>query len=158
MLRYQLPKDIYRAFISVKYNDIYDVLGYDTKSKIFENRISLFLFAATIGFKHIEPLVVGERVKDPIHCEQLKENQLASLYSIIVNDETLGKNIENFLEEDFLKKALRRVEEYAEGGMKILCDKVFETKWNGESLSTEYSDYDIDLLRFIYEERMESPF
>ncbi|WP_279379035.1 hypothetical protein [Acetivibrio straminisolvens] len=42
--------------------------------------------------------------------------------------------------------------------MEILCEKVFDSNWNGKTLAREYKEYDVDLLRFIYEERMVAPF
>lgn len=158
MIKYELPKDKHRVYISKRFDDIYELLGFDTNKKVFDNRISLFLFAASIGYKYNKSIPLLDKVEYPIHCEQLTDNQLSTLYSIIINDDKLGKNIENFMKDDFLPQALKLIETYAEGGMQTICEKVFEDKWIKNTLIREYNEYDIDLLRFIYEERMSNPF
>jgi hypothetical protein len=88
-----------------------------------------------------------------IHCQPISEEQLATLFSIMVSDENLGGDLNYFLDNEYLSKGLRLAEKYAQAGMEVLCDEVFEDRWNGSTLSKEYSDYGADLLRFIYTER-----
>ena len=72
--------------------------------------------------------------------------------------EEIPENFENFLDAEFISTGLRLIERYAQGGMEILCNEVFEEKWDGSKLIREYKDYDADILRFVYKERMSTPF
>lgn len=160
MLKYAAikEKDSYKVDISRTYNDIYEVLVMDKNCRVFDNKISLFVFAASVGYRYNNPKDILDRSDNSIHCQPISESQLATVFSIIINDATIGKNFENFIDNDFLTKGLKLVEKYAQGGMEILCDRVFESNWNGDTLSRKYNEYDVDLLRFVYQERMTEPF
>lgn len=151
-------KDSYKVDISKCFEDIYDALASEKSTKLFDNKISLFVFSAAVGYKYNNPKDILQKSDNAIHCQPISERQLATIFSIIVNDATIGKNFENFIDSDFLSKGLKLVEKYAQGGMEILCDKVFDSNWNGKTLAREYKEYDVDLLRFIYEERTDAPF
>ncbi|MBZ9625592.1 hypothetical protein G9F71_022445 [Clostridium sp. FP2] len=148
----------YRFNIEKGYENVYQVLVDDDKCKVFDDRISLFVFMVAVGYKRNIAKDILIRSDKSIHSRRITENQLSTLYAIIINDETIGKNFENFLEENFLSKCLKLIEKYAQGGMEIICDEVFEKKWNNKMLSREYDEYDVDLLRFIHTERVSSPF
>lgn len=46
---------------------------------------------------------------------------------------------------------MQTLEEYAEGGMEILCEEVFNGQWNGRTLNNEYDEYEIDISKYIYD-------
>lgn len=148
----------YRFNIEKGYEDVYQVLVDDDKCKIFDDRISLFIFTLAVGYKRNTSKDILIRSGNPVHSRRMTESQLATLYSIVINDETIGKKFESFLNDDFLSKCLKLIEKYAQGGIEILCEEVFEKKWNGSTLSREYNEYDVDLLRFIHTERISDPF
>ena len=158
MIKYQDIKALdYRFNIEKGYEDIYQVLVDEVKCKVFDDRISLFVFTVAVGYKRNVAKDIL-RLGNSIHSRRITEHQLASLYAIIINDESIGKNFENFLDEDFLTKGLKLIEKYAQGGIEIICNEVFEEKWNGSTLSREYKEYSVDLLRFVYTERISAPF
>lgn len=156
MIKYSAikEKDSYKVNVDKCYDDLYDVLtGRTSKCKVFDNQISLFIFAASIGHKRKIAKDIIQQSDNAIHCQPISEEQLATLFSIMVSDENLGGDLNYFLDNEYLSKGLRLAEKYAQAGMEVLCDEVFEDRWNGSTLSKEYSDYGADLLRFIYTER-----
>ncbi|UOK56129.1 hypothetical protein MGI18_13880 [Bacillus sp. OVS6] len=84
--------------------------------------------------------------------------QKATVYSIILSDTELGKNIEAFEQDDFPRKARKRLEEYAEGGMEILVEEVLGRRWDGNMLNTNYTEYEVDLWTYIYGDSIVVPF
>jgi len=53
---------------------------------------------------------------------------------------------------------MRLIEEYAEGGIDVLIESVFKSKWNGISLDNNYQDYDLDIISFYLAYMKEVPF
>lgn len=156
MVKYSAIKerDSYKVNVDKQYDDLYDALsGRTSKCKVFENQISLFIFAASVGHKREIEKDILVQSDNALHCQPISEEQLATLFSIILLDKIIGGDLNKFLDNDYLAKGLKLAEKYAQAGMKILCDEVFEEHWNGNTLSREYSDYGADLLRFIYTER-----
>ncbi|MEM5687269.1 hypothetical protein AAHB49_16190 [Bacillus cereus] len=80
------------------------------------------------------------------------------MYTIILNDETNGKNIELFNDPEFRKEARKIIEEYAEGGMDILVEEVFKEKWNGIKLDAKYDNYDVDIMKYLIANLNKVPF
>lgn len=156
MVKYTVmkEKDSFKVNVDRRYDDVYDALsGRSSKCKVFENQISLFVFAASVGYRRNVTNDVIAQSDNAIHCQPISEEQLATLFSIMVSDENIGGDMNNFLDTDYLSKGLNLAEKYAQAGMQILCDEVFEERWNGATLSREYGDYGADLLRFVYTER-----
>lgn len=153
MVKYSAIKerDSYKVNVDKSYDDLYDTLsGKTSKCKVFENQISLFVFAASVGHKRKITKDITQQSNNAIHCQPISEEQLATLFSIMVSDENLGGNLDNFLDSEYFTKGLKLVEKYAHAGMEVLCEEVFEEHWNGLTLSREYNDYGADLLRFVY--------
>lgn len=140
-------------YTSKRFEEIYFHLNtkYDMKYQ------ELFLLCATLGFKKDRKKIIGERGRE-LRTNFFKLKQKATVYSIILNDSELGKNIEAFEEDEFPKKARKRLEEYAEGGMEILVEEVFGSRWDGNQLDKNYSEYEVDLLSYIYGDSKEVPF
>ena len=141
-------------FKSKKYEDIYNVLV--NKEHIFKMS-ELFTLCASIGFKHNNPVPLESKGTE-MRSEHFKENQLTALYSIMINSPLIKANLDNFMDYDFVRSSFKVIEEYAEGGMEIICRDVFEKNWNGYQLTQDYEYYDVDLLRFIYEDYKEEVF
>ncbi|MBT2682247.1 hypothetical protein [Bacillus sp. ISL-37] len=141
------------VYTSKKYEEIYYHFNKNFEVKYQD----LFLLCASIGFKKNRKLPLGERGRE-LRTNYLKVKQKATVYSIILSDEELGKNIEAFEEDEFPRKARKRIEEYAEGGMEILVEEVFGRRWDGNTLDTNYTEYEVDLLTYIYADSMAVPF
>ncbi|PGZ92176.1 hypothetical protein [Bacillus sp. AFS029533] len=140
-------------YTSKKYEEIY--FHFNNKYEIKYQ--DLFILCATLGFKKNKKIKINERGRE-FRTNYLNSRQKATVYSIILSDDELGRNIESFDSENFPKNARKRLEEYAEGGMEIFVEEVFGRRWNGNNLDSAYSEYEIDLLSFIYADSNEVPF
>lgn len=140
-------------YTSQKYGNIYQVLNKSLEIKYHE----LFILCAAIGFKN------NQKANFTLKGREFKTNffsrdQRSTAYAIILNDPEFGKKIEQFDDNSFVLQSRKLLEQYAEGGMNILVDRVFGAKWSGEFLDERYSEYIIDIMSFIYEEALELPF
>lgn len=138
---------------SKKFEDIYIKLNEIADIKYHE----LFILCATIGFKNNRHYKVIEKGRE-LRSAYLDLNQKASAYSIILNDINIGKNIERFEEKEFVSVAKKILEEYAEGGMEVLIQEAFPTKFNNGFLEISYEEYIIDIMSYVYRESIEVPF
>ena len=141
--------DNFFIYKSKKYENIYDVLV--NKKHLFKMS-ELFTLCAAIGFKNNIKLPV-EKKGTEMRSEHFRKDCLPVVYSMIVNDPYIGGDIDKFEDYEFIKSAFKKIEEYAEGGMQILCQEVFENKWDKNVLDEEYDEYGVDILRYIYDEQ-----
>ncbi|MFV8829545.1 hypothetical protein [Alkalihalobacterium sp. APHAB7] len=140
-------------YTSKKYEEIY--FYFNTKFEVKYQ--DLFLLCASLGFKKDQKSSIGERGRE-LRTNYLNTRQKATAYSIILSDSELGRNIEAFDDKEFPKKARKRLEEYAEGGMQVLVEEVFGRRWDGNNLDPAYKEYEVDLLSYIYGDSKEVPF
>jgi hypothetical protein len=140
-------------YTSKEYEEIY--IHFNTKLDIKYQ--DLFLICASIGFKKNQKKRIEERGRE-FRTNYFNSRQKAAVYSIILNDPDIGKNIEAFNESDFRLNARKKLEDYAEGGMKVLVEEVFGHRWDGNKLDSTYSEYEVDLLSYIYADTIEVPF
>lgn len=150
---------LFKSMISEKDKHLIEKIeitdNYEIKVKGWNN--SPMTSDISAGFSHSNPLAIAEKGKE-IRSEHLKENQLSVLYSIMINSPLIKADLDSFRDYDFIKNSFKIIEQYAEGGMEILCKEVFEKNWNGYVLTEEYEYYDVDLLRFIYKGYIEASF
>lgn len=140
-------------YTSKKYEHIYTYFStkYDIKYH------SLFLICASIGAKLGKSTPLGERSREfRSNYYSLDERNL--LYTIILNDEMKGKDLECFKEDEFHAEARKVLENYAEGGMDILVEEVFHEKWDGNMLDEKYNNYQVDLMSYVLATLKEVPF
>ncbi|WP_099157060.1 hypothetical protein [Virgibacillus ndiopensis] len=140
-------------FTSEKHQEIYIHLN----SKFDIKYQDLFSICASIGFKNNRKTPIENRGRE-FRSNYLNSNQRATAYSIILADPEIGKSIEQFDDSEFRRKAKRRLEEYAEGGIEILIEEVFGNCWDGNKLDQNYTEYEIDILGYIYFDTKEVPF
>ncbi|MEH7333951.1 hypothetical protein V7161_15000 [Neobacillus drentensis] len=140
-------------FTSKEYEEIYFHLNSKHDIKYHD----LFLLCASIGFKKNQKKKLDERGRE-FRTNFFNSRQRAAVYSIIINDPDIGKNIEAFDNSEFRLKARKRLEEYAEGGMDLLVKEVFGQRWDGNKLDPTYHEYEVDLLGYIYADSNEVPF
>ena len=139
-------------FTDKEYDDIY--IYFRDKLDIKYNE--LFVLNAAIGYKNNLSIPLEKRGKEfkSAYFGKLR----FSLYSIILSHNEYGKDIEKFKDVDFQNSAINFLQELANGGMKILCDKVFSHNWKGFELDTSYDEYLIDVLTYSIEEAEKVPF
>jgi hypothetical protein len=133
--------------LSSKYDDIYEKFN---KEMNFPYQ-QLFLICVTLGASQGKKVISEDRKGREFRSTYFKEEQKPLLYSIILNDENLGKDIERFNDPKFVNQAIKLLIEYANGGMELLIENVFKDKWNGVKLDDHYHDYDVDILRYAYD-------
>jgi hypothetical protein len=140
-------------YTSKEYEEIY--IHFNTKLDIKYQ--DLFLLCASIGFKKNQKKKMEERGRE-FRTNYFNSRQKAAVYSIIINDPAIGKNIEAFDNSEFRLSARKKLEDYAEGGMQVLIDEVFGHRWDGNKLDPTYNEYEVDLLGYIYADSNEVPF
>jgi len=139
-------------FVDKEYDNIY--IYFRDRLNIKYNE--LFVLNASIGNKNNFKIPLKKRGKEfkSTYFGKLRY----SMYSIILNHNEYGKNIEKFKDVDFQNSSINLLQDLANGGMKILCDKVFLHNWDGVELDTSYDEYLIDVLTYSIEEAEKVPF
>ena len=140
-------------FTSKKYEPIYMHLNSQYEIKYHE----FFLLCASLGFKKNKQTAIGEKGRE-LRTNYFNTKQKAAVYSIILSDQEIGKNIEAFEEQEFRLKARKKLESYAEGGMEVLVEEVFGRRWDGHKLDESYTEYEVDIVSYIYADVNEVPF
>lgn len=140
-------------FGSEKYESIYKFFS----EKYNNSLIELFVLSAAIGFNRNKKLKPGGRGSE-FKTSLLKSEELTILYTIILSDQDIGRDILKFNDENFQREARKTLESYAEGGMAILTEEVFLQKWDGNTLDPSYEEYDVDILTYINTEVNRTPF
>ncbi|MFD1707362.1 hypothetical protein ACFSCZ_11530 [Siminovitchia sediminis] len=140
-------------YTSKKYEEIYIYFN----NKLDIKYQDLFLLCASIGFKNNRKTPREGRGRE-FRTNYLNSQQKTAAYSIILSDPELGRNIEAFETSEFKLKARKRLEEYAEGGMDLLVEEVFGHRWDGNTLDPTYSEYEVDVIGYIYADAHEVPF
>lgn len=140
-------------YSSQKYEEIYFRISKDLKIS-YKN---IFLLCATLGARNGRLAPVTKRGRE-FRASYLDESEENLMYTIILNDETKGKDIELFNDPEFRKEARKILEEYAEGGMDILVEEVFKEKWNGIKLDEKYDNYDVDIMKYLIATLNKVPF
>jgi hypothetical protein len=134
------------------YENIY---GYFSK-KLEIQYAELFTLCVSVGFRNNLRIPIKNRGKE--FKAHTFRNLRYSLYSIILNHNEFGRDIEKFKEPNFQNTVINLLQEYANGGMKILCDEVFRHNWTGNELDPSYDEYLIDVMTYVMEEGNKAPF
>lgn len=142
-----LEKD-FRVAISDRFVHAYKVLSVDSESKVFQDNISLFNFAASVGLKHNKKLRFERKNSTLIRLQTMKDAMLSTLYAIMFKDIQLDELVEHF-DDEFLNIGLKTCEEYAEAGMEILMEKIFKNHYDGNYLFSLPPTMILDLYQFI---------
>jgi len=140
-------------YTSKEYEQIY--IHFNDKYKIKFH--DLFLFFASVGAKNGKSLPFEGRGRE-MRTNYFNRDQRDLAYTIILNDEMTGKNIDRFTDKDFFSQARKLLEQYAQGGLNIIIEEVFGSRWNGIKLDDKYEDYEIDMLSYVYGSLNEVPF
>lgn len=146
-------KDSFLINRSKKYDNIYD---YFYRRKSF-TMSELFTLCAVIGFVNNNKVSFKDKGKD-LRSEYISTNELMNLYTIMIKSNFINAALDDFNDTNFRKEKFKDIEEYAEGGMKILVEEVFIGNWDGHELNTSYNKYEIDILSYINDKRRSDPF
>ena len=140
-------------YTSKKYEPIYIHLNskYDIKYQ------DIFLLCASLGFKKNREQTVEDRGRE-LRTNFFKTDQKAAIYSIILSDQEIGRDIEEFEKPEFRLRSRKKLERYAEGGMSVLVEEVFGIRWDGHKLDESYKEYEVDIVSYLYTDLNEVPF
>jgi len=140
-------------YTSEKYESIYQHLrdAYEFKYQ------DLFLLCASLGFKKNRTNELNGKGRE-LRTNYFNTKQKAAIYSMILSDQQIGKNIEAFEEQEFRLNARKKIETYAEGGMDVLVEEVFRHRWDGHKLDDTYKEYEVDIVSYLYADANEVPF
>lgn len=144
--------------VDEKYTNIYDYFTNNNNVKKIDTR-TLFLLAASIGFKHSRKSSLEKKGKET-RASFLKVDEENLIFNMAYSDEIFSNDLEKLAQndKDNLPKIKKIYEEYANGGMEVLIEEVFKDNWNGYELNNDYSKYYYDLARFILIETKAAPF
>ena len=79
----------------------------------------LFILFAAVGAKHNRKEEFSGRGRE-FRANYFNRDRQIFAYTIILNDDDLGKNIDVFSEKEFNSTARRKLEQYAQGGRRFL--------------------------------------
>ena len=143
---------------SNKYEGIYE---YFNNKKIF-SMSELFTLCAVIGFTNNRKVDFRSDSKNKgkdIRSEYFANNELMNIYTIMIKSQDIKANIDDFANYEFIRSAFRIIEQYAEGGMEILCEDVFCDNWDKDTLlGGNEKHYEADILNYINAKRSEDKF
>lgn len=132
-----------------EYEDIYEYFKSDYSIETGE----LFIFCASVGyFFNRKSSYVKDRKKDKeFRSNYLKSLGKTSAYTMLLSDDTFRLSVEDLDESNKSEygKYVNSLEEYAEGGMQVLIEEVFKSKFSSGVLDKNYKWYMVDLMNFI---------
>lgn len=140
-------------FASEKYENIYILFKKEYELPYHK----LFLICATLGARSAKISSFTEKGRE-FRSNYFTNDERNLIYSIILNNESQGKDIEAFNNDDFHVEARKLVESYAEGGMDILVENVFREKWDGNKLDEKHKNYMLDIISYALATLKEVPF
>lgn len=131
-------------YSSQKYEEIYYRMSKDLKMGYKE----VFLLCAALGAKNVKKSQLEKRGRE-FRASYLNDEEANLLYTILLNDTSVGKNIDAFNDSDKQVEMKKTLEQYAEGGMDVLVEEIFKEKWNGVQLDEKYDTYSVDMLKYV---------
>jgi hypothetical protein len=131
-------------YTSQKYENIYILLNQEYDFTYHR----LFLMSSALGARNGHSLPVEEKGRE-FRSNYFNNDERNLAYSIILNNEAQGKDLDRFNDKAFYAEARKLLENYAEGGMEILVREVFKEKWNGIKLDETYKNYPNDILNYV---------
>ena len=127
-----------------KYENVYATLV--KEKQVFSSMHELFYLAVSIGYKmktkeNFEPGI-------DMRAEHFNDVGKMVLYDLYINE----NGVEALSDSEAIKRFIRNdMVEYAEGGIKVLCEQVFINTWDKENLMLrqDYDNYAEDILAFV---------
>ncbi|ATD31153.1 hypothetical protein BHM04_08105 [Macrococcus sp. IME1552] len=142
--------------VEQKYDSIYQFFNrkQENKNYIFENG-QLFLICVSIGYRNSNKVPLNKKGTTQTRGNVYKRDEENLLLNIIYSEFKDFDKITKYENRIEIKKL---IEEYANGGMEILLDKVLNDYWDGEKLDDTFSEYHYIISKFILSEIINIPF
>lgn len=117
--------------IPEQYNDMFKDMCTDRKNqKVFDSYKDLLLFAATLGKSKNVKVKIDKSTLDPVRLTIFRGDYDLDIINCIALAETGEPKIMSELESD---TKLRIIEDYCNGGLKIIYEKVYTQPGNWET-------------------------
>lgn len=133
-----------------KYEDIYTKLTNKTGMSIHE----IFYLCVLLGFKSqykSDDFTAGRK---EFRVTYLNETQRSILYTI-ANE---FKPLSELTTSEANSEVIKEYQKYSNGGMELLIENVFKDRYRDGLLQDNYKKYDVDILKYIYDQVTEIPF
>ena len=135
-----------------RYKHVYEKLS----SYKFTNN-DIFLLTLILGYRSGESSDYKNNYGAEFRPSYFNEDQKSLIYAISfdIYGEELKSNLNN---NDFIKDLKVKLNSYSNKGMEILLNEVFSDNMLDNKFISSYDDYDLDLLKYIYDELNAIPF
>lgn len=139
-----------------KYTNVYDTFNKLKQDKKFETK-NLFILSATIGFRNSLKIEVEKKGKET-RSNYLTPMEESLLLNLVFTDPSLSNELDTLIKDDNKKLIKTTIDEYANGGMKLILDEALFENWDGYELNEKYEHYYYDLNKFILSQIKKVPF
>jgi len=129
----------------------------DLRKIIKSDAKDIFVLGAVVGYKNSSKSDSFEQGGIEFRPVYLNKEDRSILYTIaydIYGDDF----IKNIGKEDFQKEVFTELMKYCNGGMDILYSTVFKDNMTEGEFRSGYTEYDTDLMKYIYQSLTEVPF
>lgn len=136
-----------------KHEDAYDLLHEKLELEIS----NLFFISLIIGYRKGVKSNSFAPGKKEFRVSYLNDSQKSIMYTI-ANECTDGEFFSDPSNEVLSKKIIREFQLYATAGMDIIINDIFKHYTVNGQLNSAKSDYDVQLLKYLYQELNTAPF
>lgn len=143
-------------FADEKYDDIYQSLNSLSGSKKMEYK-HLFLLATTVGFKNSKRIPINKRGRQ-WRATYMTMAEESLLINMLLSEPEINHKLEWLLDSDNEGKIKVIIEEYANGGMDLICKNGLEDYWDGEELIKKDSTIIFELSKYVLSQINDVPF
>lgn len=142
--------------VDEKYDTVYQYFNrkQENKDYVFENG-QLFLVCVALGYRNSIKIPLNKKGITLTRGNVYKRDEENLLLNIVYSEFKDLKKISDYENRSEIKKIL---EEYANGGMNLLIEKVLIDYWDGEKLDNTIDDYHFLISKYILSEVNNIPF
>src|SRR5699024_5415372 len=151
-------KDSSIVFVSdKKYDAIYKSLSTMEDSYKKVDYKYLFLLSVTIGFKNSIRVPVENKGRE-IRASYYTQNEESLLINMLMADPDINHDIEWLMDSENFGEIRKIINEYANAGMEIICNRGLDDYWDGENLVKNDSTIIFELSKCVLSEISNVPF
>lgn len=139
--------------IDEKYEYHYDKIQEKTDLDISK----IFYLCLLLGYLNGRKTDTFKPGRKEFRVSYLNDDQRAVFYTI-ANDITNSELLKHFGEAEMITKIIREYQNYSNGGMEILLENVFEPNMINGQFNDAHTNYDLDLMSYLYDQLVQVPF
>lgn len=145
-------------YASEEYNHIYEfLLRREDNVKKLEVK-NVYLLAVAVGVKNSLRIPFSANGKTQFRSEYLSPEDEAFIMNIALISPEFNNDIEKLADSENKGTVKKIIEEFANGGIKLIHENVLNDHWNGHEYNNSYEEYWLDICKYAYEEMIKSPF